>query len=149
MDKRYCTIQMPNGWLNQTAQIFLSFIFARMSGTKIAGSNAPMSNACCVEPISLLSCPIQIMAGTQILSTVSNYYTALAEELPQVMNVSFPIWPAKREKTFIAGLCGYGSFNPPLSTNRFSHAASFSARSASGIFSDLGHLPTGEESWRD
>ena len=47
----------------------LSFIFCtECQETKIAGSNVPMSNACCVEPISLLSCPIQIMAGTQILS---------------------------------------------------------------------------------
>jgi len=57
-----------------------------------------------------------------------NYYTALAEELPKVLKRFFPNMSSKREKTFIAGLSmgGYGSFKLALSTNRFSHAASFS-----------------------
>ena len=57
-----------------------------------------------------------------------NYYTALAEELPQVMKRFFPNMTSKREKTFIAGLSmgGYGSFKLALATNRFSRAASFS-----------------------
>ena len=57
-----------------------------------------------------------------------NYYTALAEELPQVMKRFFPNMTSKREKTFIAGLSmgGYGSFKLALATDRFSHAASFS-----------------------
>ena len=57
-----------------------------------------------------------------------NYYTALAEELPKVLKRFFPNISSKREKTFIAGLSmgGYGSFKLALSTNRFSHAASFS-----------------------
>ena len=57
-----------------------------------------------------------------------NYYTALAEELPKVLKRFFPNMTNKREKTFIAGLSmgGYGSFKLALSTDRFSHAASFS-----------------------
>lgn len=57
-----------------------------------------------------------------------NYYQAIAEELPQVLKRFFPNMTDKREKTFIAGLSmgGYGSFKLALSTNRFSHAASFS-----------------------
>ena len=57
-----------------------------------------------------------------------DYYTALAEELPQVMKRFFPNMTSKREKTFIAGLSmgGYGSFKLALATNRFSLAASFS-----------------------
>lgn len=80
-----------------------------------------------------------------------NYYTALAEELPQVMKRFFPNMTSKREKTFIAGLSmgGYGSFKLALSTNRFSHAASFLVHS---VFRNFllkvriwGHLHTGEE----
>ncbi|VPG28667.1 esterase [Streptococcus pneumoniae] len=57
-----------------------------------------------------------------------DYYTALAEELPQVLKRFFPNMTSKREKTFIAGLSmgGYGCFKLALATNRFSHAASFS-----------------------
>ncbi|HGL7395680.1 TPA: alpha/beta hydrolase [Streptococcus pneumoniae] len=57
-----------------------------------------------------------------------DYYTALAEELPQVLKRFFPNMTSKREKTFIAGLSmgGYGCFKLALTTNRFSHAASFS-----------------------
>ena len=42
-----------------------------------------------------------------------NYFTALAEELPQVMKRFFPNMTSKREKTFIAGLSmgGYGPSN--------------------------------------
>ena len=56
-----------------------------------------------------------------------DYYTALAEELPQVLKRFFPNMTSKREKTFIAGLSmgGYGCFKLALATNRFSHAASF------------------------
>ena len=56
-----------------------------------------------------------------------NYYTALAEELPQVMKRFFPNMTSKRERTFIAGFSmgGYGSFKLALATDRFSHAASF------------------------
>ena len=35
---------------------------------------------------------------------VFDYYTALAEELPQVLKRFFPNMTSKREKTFIAGL---------------------------------------------
>ena len=57
-----------------------------------------------------------------------DYYTAIAEELPQVLKRFFPNMTSKREKTFIAGLSmgGYGCFKLALATNRFSHAASFS-----------------------
>ena len=59
---------------------------------------------------------------------VFDYYTALAEELPQVLKRFFPNMTSKREKTFTAGLSmgGYGCFKLALATNRFSHAASFS-----------------------
>ena len=56
-----------------------------------------MSSACCVGPISLLSCPILAMAGTDTQYGY-NYYTALAEELPQVMKRFFPNMTSKREK---------------------------------------------------
>ncbi len=57
-----------------------------------------------------------------------DYYTALAEELPQVLKRFFPNMTSKREKTFLAGLSmgGYGCFKLALATNRFSRAASFS-----------------------
>ena len=57
-----------------------------------------------------------------------NYYTAIAEELPETLSRFFPNMTKKREKTFIAGLSmgGYGSMLLALKTNRFSHAASFS-----------------------
>lgn len=57
-----------------------------------------------------------------------DYYQALAEELPAVLERFFPHMSKKREKTFIAGLSmgGYGSFKLALQSNRFSHAASFS-----------------------
>ena len=57
-----------------------------------------------------------------------NYYTAIAEELPETLARFFPHMTKKREKTFIAGLSmgGYGSMLLALKTNRFSHAASFS-----------------------
>ena len=50
-----------------------------------------------------------------------DYYTALAEELPQVLKRFFPNMTSKREKTFIAGLSmgGYGCFKLALATNRF------------------------------
>lgn len=56
------------------------------------------------------------------------YYQAIAKELPKVLKRFFPNMTSKREKTFIAGLSmgGYGSFKLALSSNRFSHAASFS-----------------------
>lgn len=56
------------------------------------------------------------------------YYTAIAEELPKLLHRFFPNMTQKREKTFIAGLSmgGYGALKLALSTNRFSHAASFS-----------------------
>ncbi len=65
-----------------------------------------------------------------------DYYTALAEELPQVLKRFFPNMTSKREKTFIAGLSmgGYGCFKLALTTNRFSHAASFSGASAFKTF---------------
>lgn len=57
-----------------------------------------------------------------------SYYQAIAEELPKVLKRFFPNMTDKREKSFIAGLSmgGYGSFKLALSTNCFSHAASFS-----------------------
>jgi len=57
-----------------------------------------------------------------------NYYTAIAEELPETLSRFFPNMTKKREKTFIAGLSmgGYGSMLLALKTNRFSRAASFS-----------------------
>lgn len=57
-----------------------------------------------------------------------DYYTALAEELPQVLQRFFPNMTKKREKTFIAGLSmgGYGAFKQALLTNRFAYAGSFS-----------------------
>ena len=79
-----------------------------------------------------------------------NYYTALADELPKVMKRFFPNMTRKREKTFIAGLSmgGYGSFKIALSTNSFSHAASFSGALSFQGFSpesqDLGNY----EYWR-
>ena len=79
-----------------------------------------------------------------------NYYTALAEELPKVLKRFFPNMTNKREKTFIAGLSmgGYGSFKLALSTDRFSHAASFSGALSFEEFSpesqDLGMRATGE-----
>lgn len=75
-----------------------------------------------------------------------DYFTALAEELPQVMKRFFPNMTSKREKTFIAGLSmgGYGSFKLALATDRFSHAASFSGALSFQEFSpesqDLGSL---------
>ena len=65
-----------------------------------------------------------------------DYYTALAEELPQVLKRFFPNMTSKREKTFIAGLSmgGYGCFKLALATNRFSHAASFQVLLALKIF---------------
>lgn len=64
-----------------------------------------------------------------------NYYTAIAEELPQVLHRFFPNMTQKREKTFIAGLSmgGYGAYKIALSTDRFSHAASFSGALAIGL----------------
>ena len=79
-----------------------------------------------------------------------NYYTALADELPKVMKRFFPNMTRKREKTFIAGrsMGGYGSFKIALSTNSFSHAASFSGALSFQGFSpesqDLGNY----EYWR-
>ncbi|KPJ22770.1 alpha/beta hydrolase [Streptococcus phocae subsp. phocae] len=57
-----------------------------------------------------------------------DYYTALAEELPQVLASFFPNMTTKRDKTFVAGLSmgGYGAFKWALKSNRFSRAASFS-----------------------
>ena len=57
-----------------------------------------------------------------------DYYTALAEELPQLLSHIFPYMSQKREKTFIAGLSmgGYGAFKLALKTQRFSYAASLS-----------------------
>lgn len=57
-----------------------------------------------------------------------DYYTALAEELPQVLHRIFPNMSQKREKTFIAGasMGGYGVFKLALLTNRFAYAGSFS-----------------------
>ena len=48
--------------------------------------------------------------------------------MPKVLKRFFPNMTSKREKTFIAGLSmgGYGSLKLALSTDRFSHAASFS-----------------------
>ena len=65
-----------------------------------------------------------------------DYYTALAEELPEVLKRFFPNMTSKREKTFIAGLSmgGYGCFKLALATNRFSHAASFQVLLAFKIF---------------
>ena len=80
-----------------------------------------------------------------------NYYTALAEELPKVLKRFFPNISSKREKTFIAGLSmgGYGSFKLALSTNRFSHAATFLVLLVSKSFLQkvkiLERLLTGEE----
>ena len=79
-----------------------------------------------------------------------DYYTALAEELPEVLKRFFPNMTSKREKTFIAGLSmgGYGCFKLALATNRFSHAASFSGALAFKIFllkaKIWGHQLTGE-----
>ena len=79
-----------------------------------------------------------------------NYYTALAEELPKVLKRFFPNMTNERDKTFIAGLSmgGYGSFKLALSTDRFSHAASFSGALSFEEFSpesqDLGTRATGE-----
>lgn len=58
-----------------------------------------------------------------------DYYTALAEELPQVLKRFFPNMTSKREKTFIAGLSmgGYGCFKLALATNRFLMQLAFQA----------------------
>lgn len=84
-----------------------------------------------------------------------DYYTALAEELPQVLKRFFPNMTSKREKTFIAGLSmgGYGCFKLALATNRFSHAASFSGALSFQDFSPESkiweHQLIGEVFWRD
>lgn len=56
------------------------------------------------------------------------YFTALAEELPQVLHRFFPNMSQKREKTFIAGVSmgGYGAYKMALATDKFSHAGAFS-----------------------
>ena len=75
-----------------------------------------------------------------------NYYTALAEELPKVLKRFFPNMTNERDKTFIAGLSmgGYGSFKLALSTDRFSHAASFS-----GALSCLLYTPSPRDLYQD
>lgn len=64
-----------------------------------------------------------------------NYYDMIAKELPEVMQRFFPNMTKKREKTFIAGLSmgGYGAYKIALSTDKFSHAASFSGALGIGI----------------
>ena len=63
------------------------------------------------------------------------YYDAIAIELPRVLKRFFPNMTNKREKTFIAGLSmgGYGAYKIALSTDKFSHAASFSGALAMGM----------------
>lgn len=57
-----------------------------------------------------------------------NYYDAISEELPKVLQRWFPNMTTKREKTFIAGLSmgGYGAFKLAFLSNRFAYAGSFS-----------------------
>lgn len=63
------------------------------------------------------------------------YYDAIAIELPRLLKRFFPNMTNKREKTFIAGLSmgGYGAYKIALSTDKFSHAASFSGALAMGM----------------
>lgn len=79
-----------------------------------------------------------------------NYYTALAEELPKVLKRFFPNMTSKRGKTFIAGLSmgGYGSFKLALSTDRFSHAASFSGALSFEEFSPESQNLGARDYWR-
>ena len=67
---------------------------------------------------------------------VFDYYTALAEELPQILKRFFPNMTSKREKTFIAGLSmgGYGCFKLALATNRFLMQLAFQVRLVFKIF---------------
>ncbi|WP_019323284.1 alpha/beta hydrolase [Streptococcus mutans] len=64
-----------------------------------------------------------------------DYYDMIAKELPQILQRFFPNMTKKREKTFIAGLSmgGYGAYKIALSTDKFSHAASFSGALGLGI----------------
>lgn len=80
-----------------------------------------------------------------------DYYMALAEELPQVLKRFFPNMTSKREKTFIAGLSmgGYGCFKLALTTNRFSHAASFSGALSFQNFSPESQNLGSPAYWRD
>ena len=65
-----------------------------------------------------------------------DYYTALAEELPQVLKRFFPNMTSKREKTFIAGLSmgGYGCFKLALATIVFLMQLAFQVRLVFKIF---------------